>query len=262
MTAQGIDLVAHITSPKMDCVDGWGSLCATPAESCLALLYPPRCAGCRRMGELSAPRVKRASNHPQRRLPPMWPAGHRRHACPSCLATPLSSNRIAAAAIVASPLREAIHRLKYENDGVLAAPGRANREALAADRVASGYYRTGAARSRQGGYNQSALLADALGQAVGVPVSGRASDSPHRDAPTVGLGHGPTRRTSQALTCHGDTTNERIVLIDDVCPQEARWRPAPKRCAPQPHFGMGVHAGGVRWDPTCPPRRADTPAPL
>jgi len=119
-------------------------------------------------------------------------------------------------------LRDVIHVFKYGN-------GRGLAPALARPMVTA-WQATGlavdliapvplhAARLVERGYNQSALLARALGSAVGVPVAETLLARQKATVPQVTLGAQERRENvSGAFVCRGDVAGKRILLIDDVC---------------------------------------------
>ncbi len=245
----------------------WGAL-RDAGQGLLDLLYPPRCAGCGRMGELLCAACQaRIKSPPAPACSRCGRPGMDDIACPTCLATPSHLDRIAAAAIFAPPLREAIHHLKYENGRVLAGP-------LAALLVAA-WPRVGSpadlivpvplhrSRQRERGYNQSALLAHALGQAVGLPVDEKALVRSRATRQQVGLGRAErAQNVAGAFACLGNRTGQRIVLIDDVCTTGSTLEACAEALRNAGAISVWAFAlARVRWDPTCPPEQADAPAP-
>ena len=189
----------------------------------LDLIFPPRCAGCGRVGVLLCEQCLA-------RFEPIRPPVCRRCGhpnphdglCRSCEHTPSPLDGISAAAVFAPPLRDVIHVFKYGN-------GRGLAPALARPMVTA-WQATGlavdliapvplhAARLAERGYNQSALLARALGPAVGVPVAETLLARQKATVPQVTLGAQERRENvSGAFVCRGDVAGKRILLIDDVC---------------------------------------------
>ncbi len=258
--------MTHMAPPKNGLHQRLRITLRNAGQELLDLLYPPRCAGCGRMGELLCDACQ------ARIQSPLAPACRRCGrpgtddiTCPTCLATPAHLDRIAAAAVFASPLREAIHHLKYENERVLAGP-------LAALMVAA-WPRIGSqadlivpvplhrSRQKERGYNQSALLAVALGQALGIPVNQKTLIRTRATRQQVGLGYAErAQNVVGAFTCHGDLANQRVVLVDDVCTTGSTLEAcANALCAAGATSVWGFTLARVRWNPTCPPELADAP---
>ncbi|MGC8781799.1 MAG: ComF family protein, partial [Anaerolineae bacterium] len=140
----------------------------------LDLIFPPRCPGCGRVGELfcatcrdeveviTGPVCLRCGR----------PTG-RLGLCDACRHTPSSLDRIVSAVVFAGPMRPAIHTLKYNSGRALAAPlgtyliDAWRRADMTADCIVP--VPLHARREAERGYNQSALLARVLSRAVGVP---------------------------------------------------------------------------------------------
>ena len=202
--------------------DWWGRLAAA-GQTLLDILYPPRCPGCGRVGatfcDACLARVE----------PPPSPAcircGHPSEInalCPTCRVTPSHLDRIASSALFAHPLRDAIHDLKYGNGRGLARP--------LGTRMAATWRQSGftadlimpvplhRARLAERGYNQSALLARVLSQAVGVPTDEKAIVRQKATLQQAKL-KATERRTNvkDAFACRNDLTGQNVALIDDVC---------------------------------------------
>jgi ComF family protein len=138
-----------------------------------------------------------------------------------CRATPSHLNRIAASALFAPPLREAIHELKYNNGRALAGPLGLRMAAYWQDHryeadviVPVPLHR---ARLKERGYNQSALLARVLADATGICLDERIIER-HRATQQQALLSAAERRENvrDAFTCRGSASGRRIVLVDDV----------------------------------------------
>jgi len=189
----------------------------------LDLLFPPRCAGCGRVGVLLCGKCL-ARFEPIR--PPVcrWCGRPNPHdgLCRSCEHTPSPLDGISAAAVFAPPLRDVIHVFKYGN-------GRGLAPALARPMAAAWQQRASAvdllapvplhaARQAERGYNQSALLARALGPVVGIPVAETLLTRQKATVPQVTLdAQARQANVSGAFICRGDVAGQRILLIDDVC---------------------------------------------
>jgi len=173
----------------------------------LDLFFPPACPGCGRLGVLLCDNC-RARIQVIDAIEPRQP--------------PARLTAVASAALFAPPLREAIHRFKYDNTRDLAAP--------LAEVMVDAWLRLGLAadvlmpvplharRLAERGYNQSALLARQLGQALGIPVDERTLVRRKHTRQQVGLGPEERRaNVADAFTCQGDVRGRQVILIDDVC---------------------------------------------
>lgn len=238
------------------------------AQGLLDLLYPPRCAGCNRMGELFCASCQ------ARVEPPLAPAcrrcgrpGANDAPCPACAATPSHLDRIAAAAIFAHPLRDAIHQLKYENVRSLAGPLSAlmvaawSHTSLHADLIVPvPLHRK---RLAERGYNQSALLAHAMGQAAGIPVDEKVLVRTRATRQQVGLGRAERAlNVAGAFICHGGLAGHHIVLIDDVCTTGSTLEACAGALRQAGATSVSAFAlARARWDPTRPPEQVDALSP-
>lgn len=182
----------------------------------LDMLYPPHCVACGRPGEwLCAPCVKAISVLE----PPLCahcgePLG-RPGLCRFCWEGESRLAQIRSVAYHVSPLREAIHALKYGGVRVLAQP--------LADLLARYWgpvaLRVGvivpvplhAIRIRQRGYNQSLLLARALGERLGLPVEDGCLVRERNTPPQVGLPRGSG----------GPTCGMRFAALGAACERSA-----------------------------------------
>jgi len=190
----------------------------------LDFLFPPRCVGCRRVGTWlcaeclgQVPRVE----------PPFCSrcggVVEARGLCVRCRTSPLRIDCIRSAVYFEGVLREAVHQLKYKGRTVLAEP---LGELMAAYLL---QYPMPAdvlvpvplhpARLRGRGYNQAALLANEIGQRVGLVVDERTLIRRRATAPQVELNAEQRRQNVlDAFHCLGSRlVGERVLLIDDVC---------------------------------------------
>ena len=201
----------------------WRTRVATAGQALLDLLFPPRCVGCGRVGDLFCAACQ-AQIEPVR-LPVCRRCGRPAatdELCPACQRTPSDLDGIVTTAIFGPPLRDAIHHLKYRNGRRLAGPLGAR---LAAFWPGSGLVADllvpvplHADRLAERGYNQAELLARALATGVGVPVATDLLLRCKATLPQVTLGRAERiQNVAGAFLCQKDVTGRRIVLIDDVC---------------------------------------------
>ncbi len=190
----------------------------------LDLLFPPRCVGCRTRGAWLC-RTCREQVQPV--LPPICErCGQGIESgdlCRACRRRPLAIDGLRAAAYLEGPLRQAVHRFKYE--------GLRELVPMLGEILHEGYLQVTItcdvvvpvplhqARQRQRGFNQATLLAQELSRRTGLPT---ASDLLRvRDTqPQVGLGAAARRdNVRDAFACRGRASlgGKRILLIDDVC---------------------------------------------
>ncbi len=225
----------------------------------LDVLYPPRCPGCGRMGEVfCAACLQRVEPLPAPACPRCGQPGPDDTLCAHCRATPSPLDVIISAAVFAPPVREAIHQLKYENNRSLAEP----LSAL----MATAWFRLPAPvdvivpvplhpkRVAERGYNQAALLARGLAAAVGVPLDEKALVRARATRQQVGLGRiERALNVAGAFTCKADLTGKRVVLVDDVCTTGSTLQ----ACAEALREGGAAWVGGftlarARWEPGRP----------
>jgi len=141
--------------------------------------------------------------------------------CNWCKTAPLALDGIRAPFLMDGAVREAVHQLKYRGlrglastMGVLMASYLRSRPLQAELLVPVPLHRR---RLRQRGYNQSALLARAVGKAVGLPCDESVLTRTLDSGPQVGLS-----RTQRALNvqdsfrCSGNIADKAIILVDDV----------------------------------------------
>ena len=189
----------------------------------LDLLYPPRCTGCGRPGELLCARCQAQV------LPVAAPACRRcgrpsaaPGLCSACRLTPSSLDGITAAALFVPPWQSAIHAFKYHNLSALAPTigarmaGAWRLERHPVDFVAP--VPLHARRESERGFNQSALLARVIGAALGAPVQAAALVRRRDTPPQVGMSRYQRQENVHgAFACPGSAAGCRVLLVDDVC---------------------------------------------
>jgi ComF family protein len=188
------------------------------------LLFPPRCVGCRQAGSWLC--AECMSQVIWVEFPVCARCGGRPVAdglCDRCHTSPLRIETIRSVGYFEGVLREAIHRLKYGGRTVLAEP--------LGDLMATYWMEHSvpvdlvvpvplhAARLRERGYNQAALLAREVARRVGLVVDERVLIRWRATAPQVELDAGQRKENVRAaFRCASDkVAHKRILLIDDVC---------------------------------------------
>lgn len=139
-------------------------------------------------------------------------------------------------------LREALHQLKYRGRTVLAEPlgdlmaAYWIQHPLSADVVVP--VPLHAARLRERGYNQAALLARALARRVGLPLDERTLIRQRATASQVDLDVSRRKENVRGAFCCSDRTlaGRRVLLVDDVCTTGATL----EACA------VALYEGGAR----------------
>ena len=200
-------------------------------DGLLDLLFPPRCIGCGRVGswlcatcleeiELIRPPICPRCGRP---LAEITGVRHEGRLCYLCQHAPLQIDGIRSVAYFEGTLREAIHRFKYANLRDLAFP---------LGEMMSTYWRESPLpaevivpvplhenRLRARGYNQAALLAQVLGQKIGLPISEGTLARVRETLPQVGLGAQERKENVRdAFRCLDDgLAGRRVLLVDDVC---------------------------------------------
>ncbi len=188
------------------------------------LLFPPACGGCRTPGSLWCVTC-RAAVKP---VTPPWcekcgEPNTPELLCSKCRAQPLQIEWICSAALFAGPLRQGIHRFKYERLSSLADPfGEILADYWRAQQLAADWLvpvPLHPSRERDRGYNQSNLLAQRLGAQVGVAVSARGLRRTRVTAIQMELNAAQRKENvSGAFACVDERLRgKRIVIIDDVC---------------------------------------------
>ncbi|MCX7690908.1 MAG: ComF family protein [Thermoflexus sp.] len=193
-------------------------------EEALDLLFPPRCAGC---GRPEWPWCPACAATVSPLLPPVcslcgipWLRGER---CSRCKEDPLHLDGVRSCYIYSGPIRRALHRLKFHGRYRLA-------QALATGMV-EGWTRfgmeadllvpvpTSSARQRQRGYNQAAVLAQALSERLALPMHPQALRRVRATPSQVGLAQRARRENvREAFAADPQWAwGKRVVVVDDVC---------------------------------------------
>jgi ComF family protein len=188
------------------------------------LLFPPRCGGCGTTGSLWCEACRTAVQP----VEPPWcekcgEPNTPTRLCSKCQAQPLEIEQIRSVALLLGPLRQGIHRFKYEKLSSLADP-------LGA-RLAD-YWRTNhftadwlipvplhPSRERDRGYNQSNLLGQRLAAQVGVPLISKGLRRMRVTAVQMELNAVQRKENvSGAFACADQRVRgARVIIIDDVC---------------------------------------------
>lgn len=188
----------------------------------LDLLFPPRCVVCRRGGEwLCAPCA--AQFEPI--LPPLCPRCGRPLAsshCPYCAKLPIAIDGTRAVAFFDGALRQAIHAFKYSHRTELTDHFGAMLHhylltfPLPVDTIIAVPLHP--ARERARGYNQAALLANALAARLPLPVW---NDALARTRATLSQTEldaaGRRANVRDAFVATPRVRGAHILLLDDVC---------------------------------------------
>ncbi|RLC67526.1 MAG: ComF family protein [Chloroflexi bacterium] len=198
----------------------WRSLC----RQFFDLVFPPRCVGCRQAGVwLCTECLSQIS----RVEPPFCvrcgDAVHAGGLCARCRTSPLQIELIRSVFYFEGVLRKAMHWFKYRGRTVLAEPlgelmaAYWTQHPMPIDVVVP--VPLHAARLRERGYNQAALLAHEMARRVGLTVDERVLLRQRATAPQVELDAEQRKENvQQAFRCSGNgLKGRRVLLIDDVC---------------------------------------------
>ena len=197
-------------------------------QQCLDLLFPPRCAGCKKGGHVLCPACLEA-------IPPLQPPFCQhcgapftaQGTCRTCQYHPPRMHGLRAVGIFEGALRSYIHKLKYEGKTRLAEPlGYVMAEAYKrysfhVDALVPVPLHP--ERQRQRGYNQAELLAEVCASHINVPLYSDALRR-HRAAPAQ-MGSTASQRyqnVADAFLCTpaftaGALSGRSILMLDDVC---------------------------------------------
>lgn len=202
-----------------------------PVRLLLDLLFPARCLSCKRVGSFLCQACRANVAAPPLPFCPTCRQAIDPH-LPYCRCRAPRLPCVIAAGEFSGPLRNAIHRFKYNGQS-------AGADALAALLIPqlSGILTPDRLvvpmplhpqRERQRGYNQAALLGRAIAQAYGCTVAEQALRRTRPTTPQVSLNLAARARNMDGAfagdpgICHG----RQLVLVDDVCTTGATLRAA------------------------------------
>ena len=194
-------------------------------ESAINFVFPPVCVTCREIGDVFCASCQGAVVPVE---PPLCARCGRSlpapaHRCTGCRAQPPPLHQIRAAAYFSDPLATAIHHFKYEGLFALAEPLAALMTAewpawpVPHDVIVP--IPLHAARERERGYNQSALLARHLSGQLGLPFEPEIVSRIRFTPPQTGLSR-RERLANVGGAFRADrlrVRDRRVLLVDDVC---------------------------------------------
>jgi len=195
-------------------------------DGVLSLLFPPRCEVC---GLLQEPVVcDRCLAHFQRVTEPYCrqcglpfdPLAKAATHCPDCREDPPPFDAARAAGRYGGALRRAIHLFKYDGVRAMAGPlGQFTLETVELPFPIDCLCPVPLHPKREAmrGFNQSRLLADALGAGWGTPVEAGMLERVQNTPPQMSLPAGERRQNIRgAFTVTGNAAGRAIGLVDDV----------------------------------------------
>ena len=196
------------------------------ASASLDILYPPRCVGCNKEDLFLCSTC--LDSLPRLVAPYCLVCAQpiaRGETCSRCLASPLAIDGIRAPFLMEGTIREAVHRLKYNNLRAIAPTlGGLLAEFLDSQQMQGQVLMPvpmHPRRERQRGYNQAHLLAKEAGSRLGIPVVpkllSRVSNSPPQaKSPGAEERRANVQGSFQCLRPFLVNGLE-VVLVDDVC---------------------------------------------
>jgi len=198
------------------------SLFSKLTSSALELLFPLQCLGCQREGNLLCARCRDGLDE----LNPPWcnvcALPSPRSLCNFCRRTPLAIDGIRAPYLMQGPVQQAIYSLKYRSVRAIAPELAAllarymTRRPITGDLLVPVPLHPRRLHSR--GYNQSALLARALGKLTGLAVDESLVFRTRNAPPQVNAASQEQRRTNveDSFRCTADVSGMEFILVDDV----------------------------------------------
>jgi ComF family protein len=209
----------------------------------LDVLLPPRCVGCGRVGVwLCTQCLSQISLVEPPFCARCGDAVVADGLCARCRTSPLQIECIRSVAYFEGVLREAVHRLKYRGVTALADPlgglmaGCWTQHPMPADVVVP--VPLHAARLRERGYNQAALLAREVARRVGLAVDEKTLVRRRATIPQVELSASQRKENvrNAFLCCGNSLSGKQVLLVDDVCTTGATL----EACA------VALYEGGAR----------------
>ena len=188
------------------------------------LLLPPTCGGCGTPGFRWCPQCR--ARVP--RLPPPWcescgrPVRSERSRCAACIAVPLRFKSLRSWSAFDSPVRPALHRLKYRHDLGLGEALVPQLATFAADFHWSVNMLVpvplGSKRIKERGYNQAGLIGWPLSLALDIAYAPRALSRARETRSQVGLSRAERHENVRdAFRADKRLVNGRVILlVDDV----------------------------------------------
>ena len=221
------------------------SLFSKLTSSALELLFPLQCLGCQREGNLLCARCRDGLDE----LNPPWcnvcALPSPRSLCNFCRRTPLAIDGIRAPYLMQGPVQQAIYSLEYRSVRAIAPELAAllarymTRRPITGDLLVPVPLHPRRLRSR--GYNQSALLARALGKLTGLAVDESLVFRTRNAPPQVNAASQEQRRTNveDSFRRTADVSGMDSSWWTTWPPPAAPCRPAPPRSRTPglPRFG-------------------------
>ncbi|MBI4311386.1 MAG: ComF family protein [Chloroflexi bacterium] len=203
-----------------------GQAASRVAGAAVDLVYPKRCYVCGRHGHFLCPAC--VPDLPRLRQPYCGlcaqPEKRMARLCPHCQQHPLDIDGIRSPYLMEGPVRNIVHALKYQGARAVAQPmGDLLAQYYLEERLAADVLvpvPLHAKKERERGYNQSALLAIAASQPLGLPVEAgalRRVRNTHSQARSVSS---EERRVNVDKAFEAEAAlveGKRVLVIDDVC---------------------------------------------
>ncbi|MCJ7667929.1 MAG: ComF family protein [Anaerolineae bacterium] len=191
-------------------------------DSLLDFLFPPRCAGCGRLGSWLCPACISEIEFIEPPLCSRCGLPSVENPCLSCRIEPLAIDGIRGVGYLRGPLKRAIYQFKYRQKRKMALPLAGLmyqyllENPLPAELIVPVPLHMD--RLRERGYNQAALLARELSERRGLPVEEKSVVRIKETTPQVALKPDERRKNVRgAFRGQGERLKDRqVLLIDDV----------------------------------------------